>query len=247
MRYIQIPSSIRAVTVDALCRMGQKSGNDASLSTFFSFGGDGAGINISPFPWKFKSTLQFWAWIRVETFEKHDQHILTLTTESHTGIDIFFNGNVLTVTSQYDERGSSKQIISATGVNFVPKKWYHLMVTHTKSRFGSDEIVAVANGKEVLKGSLPFVRDIKTDLTSRVVGRDFNGQMGPVGLAYEAVDIKTIQSIARNVISSSSYWIMYSDGSETIGDKLCLYLHPRRTMGKKIISVTQNSKKAASV
>ena len=151
---------------------------EATLAAFYSLGGRGSGICISDdITWKFTNVMQFWANVRLESF-RHDQHLLTLLTKNNAGVDILFNGNVLTVVVQSPK--GVKSVVSSSPVTFQTKKWYHIMILHTKRAFGNDELTITANGKEIVisegdegrtSNTLHWVRRLRSVRTSGISSR----------------------------------------------------------------------------
>ena len=109
---------------------------------------------------------------------------------------LFYNFFGYFIVSIYSQRFYA----AVTDFDFKAGKWYHLIVQHRKRSligFGGDELTVYVDGNIVCKTSLPFIKDLKAQMMTRVVGMNFNGQMVSATISFDAIKPSIIYKLSK--------------------------------------------------
>lgn len=180
----------------------------ASPHCFFNFGGYGSGIFSDSVLFPFQKEYHIFTWFRIENFDNSDntnnldgpwkQHLITIMNSEKYGLDVYIENKLIKI-AVIDTRGSP-QIISIETHPLRRGVFYHISIKHCKPRlsiFSKDEMTVYIDHQQVFQDDIRFPNSILLGQCIFSCGNNFNGQLGPIYFASEALSSLTVESIAR--------------------------------------------------
>jgi hypothetical protein len=142
----------------------------------------------------------------VDTKESLNRQSLFCMNSSESSVDICVENNVLTV---YICDCRNAEVTSIALKNFPVscvglhnQEWYHVCVKHTRPTglnfFGSDELTVSLNFKPACQVNVRFPTSSGHTLTELSVGKNFQGQIGPVTVCADGLSQTAIDFIAQH-------------------------------------------------
>ncbi|EYC03946.1 hypothetical protein Y032_0090g2330 [Ancylostoma ceylanicum] len=200
--------------------------DDANV--FFSFPGKSqAGIIVPPFA-KFpcQSGWTFSTWLRMDPmssvlFEKERPYLYCFRSSKGLGYSCYFMGNALVVTM---EKTKGKILTRCTKKELTPRKWHHVAISHSYSRWGRSEIRFYFDGElsETAEISWAVSTTEQFDRCSIGVSPEgdpdtaFCGQMGAVYLFADSLSLEQANSLFCLGPAYQSYFV--HDSGSTLPD-----------------------------
>jgi WD40 repeat protein len=183
--------------------------NKANPPSFFNFGGHGAGLGTVASAFPFSKEYQFVTWFRVEKFHESDaaalsddcQHILTWQNPSHRGLDIFFENSTLVIAVCQTAR-VEPIVYRLPSVNIKRGVWYHLNVRHSKPNklvalFSNEELSISLDDEIIFTEAVKFPNLGNFADTEFFMGKNMNGQMGPIYFFHEALSAAAVSAVSK--------------------------------------------------
>ncbi|VDL84592.1 unnamed protein product, partial [Nippostrongylus brasiliensis] len=178
--------------------------DDANV--FFSFPGKPqAGIIVPPFS-KFpcQSGWTFSTWLRMDPmssvlFEKEKPYLYCFRSSKSIGYSCHFMGNALVVTA---EKAKGKVVTKCTKKELTPRKWHHIAISHSYSRWGRSEIRFYFDGELSETAEINWAVSTTEQFDRCSVGVSpegdpdtaFCGQMGAVYLFADSLSLEQANS-----------------------------------------------------
>lgn len=229
----------------------------ASPGSFFNFGGTGAGLIIDSNSFPFTREYHILFWFRVDAVRRegdHVQHLVTMTSESFLGLDIFVSGKTLHIGIR-PTKSDNLIDLALSKKNLVSGVWYRLSVQHAKPRlnllgFSKDSLTVHLDNELIYQEHCPFPNASQmTILHEFIIGKDLNGQMGPVFLFSELLPMSIAEYIFRVTAGKSADGVNAIDlvQSITLSDKtkvvnmftkLASGFHPSRWLNNRIVDIS---------
>ncbi|KHJ91255.1 hypothetical protein OESDEN_08884, partial [Oesophagostomum dentatum] len=207
--------------------------DDANV--FFSFPGKSqAGIIVPPFA-KFpcQSGWTFSTWLRMDPmssvlFEKERPYLYCFRSSKGIGYSCHFMGNALVVTM---EKTKGKVLTRCTKKELTPRKWHHVAISHSYSRWGRSEIRFYFDGElsETAEISWAVSTTEQFDRCSIGVSPEgdpdtaFCGQMGAVYLFADSLSLEQANSLFCLGPGYQSYFVHDSGSNLPEGYKKHLF------------------------
>lgn len=178
----------------------------ASPSSFFNFGGHGAGLFLpADGDWPFQREYQVQFWFRLEGTAPRTEdpaeamHLFTCVSATGNGVDVTLTGNKLRI--KIADGDETKYLIPDMS-DLHPGVWYHFHIHHTKPKimmFGREELFVFIDHKQVLSKPMKVPQASKVgEIVDWSVGRNFNGQIATIWIMQEAVPAATVESLANH-------------------------------------------------
>uniref|UniRef100_A0A158P712 Putative neurobeachin homolog n=1 Tax=Angiostrongylus cantonensis TaxID=6313 RepID=A0A158P712_ANGCA len=179
--------------------------DDANV--IFSFPGKSqAGIIVPPFArFPCQSGWTFTTWLRMDPisgvlFEKEKPYLYCFRSSKSIGYSCHFMGNALVLTM---EKSKSKIVTICTKKELIPRKWHHIAIAHSYSRWGRSEIKFYFDGElsETTEANWPVSTTEQFDRCSIGVSPEgdpdtaFAGQMGAVYLFADCLSLEQANSL----------------------------------------------------
>ncbi|KRX36623.1 putative neurobeachin -like protein [Trichinella murrelli] len=174
---------------------------------FFSFfGGSKTGIHIPPLSkWPYQNGWSFVTWVRLDpessaTFEEETPYLFSFRTRNGLGHSCHFVGNCMVVTTVKNKNGQSVQ--QCIKYELQVRKWYHVVLAYSYSRWGRSELQCFVNGQPV--SGFEFNWHVSTNEYDRCfVGccpdsngkNSFSGQMSVLYLFSESLNLQQVNSL----------------------------------------------------
>ena len=179
----------------------------ASPPSFFNLGGQGSGLGTVASAFPFSKEYQFITWFRIERFHETDtssgddhQHLLTWQNPSHRGLDIFFENSLFVIAICQNAR-TEPVVVRLPEVNIKRGVWYHLNVRHSKPNklafFSNDELSISLDDEIIFADAVKFPNLGNFVDTEFFMGKNLNGQMGPIYFFHEALSPAAVSAIAK--------------------------------------------------
>ncbi|KAK6744681.1 hypothetical protein RB195_011415 [Necator americanus] len=207
--------------------------DDANV--FFSFPGKSqAGIIVPPFA-KFpcQSGWTFCTWLRMDPmssvlFEKEKPYLYCFRSSKGLGYSCYFMGNALVVTM---EKTKGKILTRCTKKELTPRRWHHVAISHSYSRWGRSEIRFYFDGElsETAEISWAVSTTEQFDRCSIGVSPEgdpdtaFCGQMGAVYLFADSLSLEQANSLFCLGPAYQSYFVHDSGSNLPDGYKKHLF------------------------
>jgi hypothetical protein len=188
----------------------------ASPPSFFNFGGQGSGIFsvLKPFP--FQKEYQLFTWFRLESFQADSgpsqyptatqgPSIASITC-GDCAVSVLVENRKVVVSISYGRSGSDTSRIVLDypdgGSGLRRGVWYHISLRHRQAGYstffgGNDELVVHMDQKQAFSGTIKFPVVSRKILTEFSVGRNFDGQIGPIYFLSESSHPNTVAAIAQ--------------------------------------------------
>jgi hypothetical protein len=190
--------------------------------SFFTFGGPGSGLftSLSHFP--FTKEYQVVTWFRSEDIPDSPssssptpaseiinskafncgmngvQHLITWQNPAQKGLDVFIDGNILIMAISNHSK-TEPTLIRLTDQPLRKGHWYHFSLRHSKPKnfFSSDELAIHLDQEMVYTDNFRFPNLGNLIDTDFAIGRNFNGQIGPVYFFNDALHASSLSAIAK--------------------------------------------------
>ncbi|PAV82534.1 hypothetical protein WR25_15898 isoform B [Diploscapter pachys] len=174
---------------------------------FFSFPGKAhAGIIIPPlakFP--MQQGWTFSTWLRMDplnsvTFEKEVPFLYSFRSSKGVGYSCHFTGNCLVINA---EKTKGKQQSKCIRAELTPRKWHHVAIAHSYSRWGRSDVKCFIDGQLVETVDLNWPVNHTESWDRCAIGCNpdggadcsFCGQMGAVYLFAETLSLQQANSL----------------------------------------------------
>ncbi|KAJ1348562.1 hypothetical protein KIN20_003893 [Parelaphostrongylus tenuis] len=179
--------------------------DDANV--IFSFPGKSqAGIIVPPFArFPCQSGWTFTTWLRMDPissilFEKEKPYLYCFRSSKSVGYSCHFMGNALVLTM---EKSKSKIVTICTKKELTPRKWHHIAIAHSYSRWGRSEVKFYFDGElsETTDTNWPVSTTEQFDRCSIGVSPEgdpdtaFAGQMGAIYLFADCLSLEQANSL----------------------------------------------------
>jgi hypothetical protein len=208
---LKTPTELTNSTLHSL-KMMMKEDNaivKASPHCFFNFGGFGSGLFSESVPFPFQKEYHIFTWFRIENFDNSDndnvnldgpwkQHLISIMNSQQYGLDVYIENKLIKI-AVIDARGPP-QIISIETHPLRRGVFYHISIKHCKPRlsiFSKDEMTVYIDHQQVFQDDIRFPNSTLLGQCEFSCGNNFNGQLGPIYFASEALSSLTVESIAR--------------------------------------------------
>ncbi|XGW18162.1 hypothetical protein V3C99_002630 [Haemonchus contortus] len=207
--------------------------DDANV--FFSFPGKSqAGIIVPPFA-KFpcQSGWTFSTWLRMDPmssvlFEKEKPYLYCFRSSKMVGYSCHFMGNALVVTA---EKSKGKVVTRCTKKELTPRKWHHIAISHSYSRWGRSEIRFYFDGELSETAELNWAVSTTDQFDRCAIGVSpegdpdtaFCGQMGAVYLFADSLSLEQANSLFCLGPAYQSYFVHDSGSNLPEGYKKHLF------------------------
>lgn len=229
----------------------------ASPGSFFNFGGSGAGLIVESATFPFVREYHILFWFRVDYIRSEGdepQHLVTMTSESFLGIDIFVSGKTLHIGIR-PTKSDNLMDLALNKKNLVSGVWYRLSVQHAKPRmnilgFSKDSMTVHLDNELIYQDNFPFPNAAQIgSLQEFVIGKYLNGQMGPVFLFSELLPMNAAEYIFRVTAGKSADGanaidlipsITLSDKTKVVNmfAKLASGFHPSRMLNNRVVDIS---------
>ncbi|WKX98416.1 hypothetical protein Q1695_013812 [Nippostrongylus brasiliensis] len=207
--------------------------DDANV--FFSFPGKPqAGIIVPPFS-KFpcQSGWTFSTWLRMDPmssvlFEKEKPYLYCFRSSKSIGYSCHFMGNALVVTA---EKAKGKVVTKCTKKELTPRKWHHIAISHSYSRWGRSEIRFYFDGELSETAEINWAVSTTEQFDRCSIGVSpegdpdtaFCGQMGAVYLFADSLSLEQANSLFCLGPAYQSYFVHDSGSNLPEGYKKHLF------------------------
>ncbi|KAL1229487.1 putative neurobeachin [Trichinella spiralis] len=175
---------------------------------FFSFfGGSKTGIHIPPLSkWPYQNGWSFVTWVRLDpessaTFEEETPYLFSFRTRNGLGHSCHFVGNCMVVTTVKNKNGQSVQ--QCIKYELQVRKWYHVVLAYSYSRWGRSELQCFVNGQPVSGFEFNWHVSTNEQYDRCFVGccpdsngkNSFSGQMSVLYLFSESLNLQQVNSL----------------------------------------------------
>ncbi|KRZ41724.1 putative neurobeachin -like protein [Trichinella pseudospiralis] len=175
---------------------------------FFSFfGGSKTGIHIPPLSkWPYQNGWSFVTWVRLDpessaTFEEETPYLFSFRTRNGLGHSCHFVGNCMVVTTVKNKNGQSVQ--QCIKYELQVRKWYHVVLAYSYSRWGRSELQCYVNGQPVSGFEFNWHVSTNEQYDRCFVGccpdsngkNSFSGQMSVLYLFSESLNLQQVNSL----------------------------------------------------
>ena len=204
--------------LEAIEQMTMKEGPN----NFFYFDGVKSGLAIPEIEKWPSHGYAFSTWIRVESYSHprphsvpkkfHQPRLFCFLTSDGCGVECFFDNERLIL--QVTTSRNKTFIYSMSQFTLKPRRWYHLVISHSVGMFGSNEVRMYVDGVavEIVKNSK--YPSVNAPLKRCYIGSDnshpkpqaFFGEMGPV---YIFEDYLTDKQVAAIYSLGASYMFTF--------------------------------------
>ncbi|KAK5985962.1 DUF4704 domain-containing protein, partial [Trichostrongylus colubriformis] len=206
-----------------------------NANVFFSFPGKSqAGIIVPPFA-KFpcQSGWTFSTWLRMDPmcsalFEKEKPYLYCFRSSKMIGYSCHFMGNALVVTA---EKSKGKVVTKCTKKELTPRKWHHIAISHSYSRWGRSEIRFYFDGELSETAEINWAVSTTEQFDRCAIGVSpegdpdtaFCGQMGAVYLFADSLSLEQANSLFCLGPAYQSYFVHDSGSNLPEGYKKHLF------------------------
>ncbi|VDO19901.1 unnamed protein product [Heligmosomoides polygyrus] len=192
------------------------------------------GIIVPPFS-KFpcQSGWTFSTWLRMDPmssvlFEKERPFLYCFRSSKSIGYSCHFMGNALVVTA---EKAKGKVVTRCTKKELTPRKWHHIAISHSYSRWGRSEIRFYFDGELSETAEINWAVSTTEQFDRCSIGvspegdpdTSFCGQMGAVYLFADSLSLEQANSLFCLGPAYQSYFVHDSGSTLPEGYKKHLF------------------------
>uniref|UniRef100_A0A5S6QKT8 BEACH-type PH domain-containing protein n=1 Tax=Trichuris muris TaxID=70415 RepID=A0A5S6QKT8_TRIMR len=176
---------------------------------FFSLSGHpNSGIHIPPLSrWPYQNGWSFVTWLRLDpetsgSFEEDMPYLFSFRTRSGLGHSCHFVGGCMVLTTSKSKGGQSclQQCIK---YEFQLRRWYHVALAYSFSRWGRSEVHCYINGQRTSTLDLNWHVNTNEQYDRCFVGcspdtgvrNSFSGQLGALYLFSETLSLQQVNSL----------------------------------------------------